>query len=231
MSSSGTTRKERPEAAGPRLRPSRVQLRFGTELPLEQYIAQQAWRQATLASCPLHPEGECGLMRWGTYVRKYPVAVAVARWYCPLGRTTFSLLPDCLCASLPGTLEEVERVVTEAQQAEHLEPVADKIRPVALEGAESVGPAEIVQWIKRRVRAVEGVLTTIAGIFPEVFAGCEATILSFRERLGCESVLMALREIAQAHLQVLRGPVGLAPRWRWPLADGKRYQQSMRFRP
>jgi hypothetical protein len=30
--------------------------------------------------------------------------VRIARWYCPEGHRTFSLLPDFLAAKLPGSL-------------------------------------------------------------------------------------------------------------------------------
>ena len=47
----------------------------------------------------------CSFARHGTYMRKTPRGTRVARWYCPQSRTTFSLLPDCLAARLPGTLD------------------------------------------------------------------------------------------------------------------------------
>lgn len=42
-----------------------MQVRFGTNLTSEQYIRQQAWQQATLERCPLHPEGGCGVRGHG----------------------------------------------------------------------------------------------------------------------------------------------------------------------
>ena len=56
-------------------------------------------------------------VRWhahGTYARKTPRGTQIARWYCPESHMTFSLLPDCLAARLPGTLDEVEQVVAHA---------------------------------------------------------------------------------------------------------------------
>ncbi|MDE0442808.1 MAG: hypothetical protein OXL38_11875, partial [Gammaproteobacteria bacterium] len=75
-----------------------------TGLSGEQYVKAQGWRHATLARCPNHPGGGCSLARHGTYARKTPPGTRVARWYCPESHTTFSLLPDCLAARLPGTL-------------------------------------------------------------------------------------------------------------------------------
>ena len=60
--------------------------------------------------CPNHPRGECLLARHGTYARKRPAGMQIARWYCGESHTTFSLLPDCLAARLPRTLTELARL-------------------------------------------------------------------------------------------------------------------------
>ena len=73
-------------------------------------VRAQAWRDASLERCPNHPHGGCSFARHGTYARKTPRGTRIARWYCPESHTTFSLLPDCLAARLPGTLDEVEQV-------------------------------------------------------------------------------------------------------------------------
>ena len=57
-----------------------------------------------------------------------PVGTRVARSYCPESHTTFSLLPDCLAARLPGTLKELEAVVAVAEQMPSLIKAADKLR-------------------------------------------------------------------------------------------------------
>jgi hypothetical protein len=44
-----------------------------------------------------------------------PPGTHIARWYCPQGHRTFSLLPDHLAARFPGTLAEIERVVSTVQ--------------------------------------------------------------------------------------------------------------------
>ena len=94
-----------------------MQLRYETGLTGEGYVRAQAWRDARLDRCPNHPHGECSLARHGTYARKTPRGTQIARWYCPESHMTFSLLPDCLAARLPGTLDEVEQVVAHAEQA------------------------------------------------------------------------------------------------------------------
>ena len=97
-----------------------MQLRHPTQLTGEQYVAARAWRDAELERCPNHPHGGCSFARHGTYTRKTPREMRVARWYCPQSRTTFSLLPDCLAARLPGTLDALEAVVAHAERARSL---------------------------------------------------------------------------------------------------------------
>lgn len=181
-----------------------VQLRFATGLTSESYVSRQAWREASLPVCPLHPGGGCGWARHGTYARVHPAGARVARWYCRAGHRTFSLLPDCLAARLPGTLVEVEQVVAMAEQAKSLEAAADRLRPdIELPGA--------VRWVRRRVKAIQGALTTLLGLLPERFAGAVASVLALRAHLGVTSVLPALREIAAPFLAGLAPPLGLRP--------------------
>ena len=78
----------------------------------------RSWRLASLARCPLHPRGGCGFARHGTYERMSPPGTQIARWYCPQGHRTFSLLPDHLAARFPGTLSEIEQVVATVEQAQ-----------------------------------------------------------------------------------------------------------------
>jgi hypothetical protein len=97
-----------------------VQLRFECALTGAEYVSQHAWLDASLPRCPLHPQGGCHFARHGTYARVSPPGTRVARWSCPEGHCTFSLLPDCLAAPLSGTLSEVEAVVRAAEQAPSL---------------------------------------------------------------------------------------------------------------
>lgn len=181
-----------------------VQLRFATGLTSESYVSRQAWREASLPCCPLHPGGGCGWARHGTYARVYPAGARVARWYCPRGHRTFSLLPDCLAARLPGTLAEVEQVVVVAEQAKSLEAAADELRPdIELPGA--------MRWVRRRVKAIHGALITIVGLLPERFAGAVASVLGLRAHLVLSAVLPELRAIAAPFLAELPPPLGLHP--------------------
>ena len=184
-----------------------VQLRFETGLTGAEYVTREAWREARLSCCPLHPRGGCGFAQHGTYARKSPAGTLIARWYCPQGHCTFSLLPDHLAAGFPGTLSEIERVVATVEQARSLEAAADALRrdPVTLTSA--------VRWVRRRVAPVRALLTIVVGLLPQSLLGCVPTIAGLRARLACPQVLMALREHAKAHLQALARPLGFHHRW------------------
>ena len=182
-----------------------MQLRYACEHTGAEYVRQRAWLNASLSCCPLHPQGGCGFARHGTYARVSPPGTLVARWYCPTGRRTFSLLPDCLAARLTGTLAEVEAVVRAAEQAPSLEAACAALRlDIELPGA--------LRWVGRRVQAVHAALHLLRGLLPERFGGCEATLAACGERLGVAEVLVALRGIAAALLPVLLKPLGCRPR-------------------
>ena len=128
-----------------------MQLRFETNFTSNEYVNHQAWKDATLACCPLHPGGGCSFARHGTYERVNPPGARIPRWYCPEGRRTFSLLADCFAARLTGSLQEVEAVVVAVEQASSQEAAADALRPdIELPGA--------LRWARRRLKAVSAVL-------------------------------------------------------------------------
>jgi hypothetical protein len=199
-----------------------VQLRHGTALTSEDYVRQKGWRQASLDRCPLHPGGGCGFARHGTYTRVKPVGTQVARWYCPTGKTSFSLLPDCLASRLAGSLDAVEAVVAtvEAKVAagSSIETAAGEIRPdIDLPGA--------VRWVRRRLGAVRMVLLAMLTLMPGRF-GSEARLGLVREVLGTKQVLVRLREIGARHLGSLVGPVGFGARLRRRCRRRRRTQQE-----
>ena len=181
-----------------------MQLRFRTGLTGEQYVKAQGWRHATLARCPHHPGGGCSLARHGTYARKTPSGTRIARWYCPQSHTTFSLLPDCLAARLPGTLAELEDAVATAGDAASVAAAASTLRAGRSE------PAGAMRWLRRRIRLATRALTTVRGLLPERFVGCAATVPAFRARLGTDAALAWLREIAAPQLPALPTPLGFA---------------------
>jgi hypothetical protein len=185
-----------------------VQLRHRTALTSEEYVTQKGWQQASLDRCPLHPGGGCGLERHGTYSRVEPEGTQVARWYCPTGHTSFSLLPDCLASRLSGSLDAVEEVVAtvEAKVAagSSIEAAAGEIRAdIDLPGA--------VRWVRRRLGSVRMVLLAILTLIPGRI-GSEPRLGAVREVLGTKRVLVRLREIGKAHLGSLGPPVGFGAR-------------------
>ena len=156
-----------------------VQLRFETSSTSKEYVTHQAWRDATLERCPLHPTGGCSFARHGTYERVNPPGTRIPRWYCPEGQCTFSLLADCFAARLTGSLQEVEAVVVGVEQARSQEAAADDLRTdIELPGA--------LRWLRRRLKPVHAALTLLLGLFPDLFAGCPPTVSAFRQRLGVD---------------------------------------------
>ena len=166
----------------------------------------QGWRRATLARCPNHPGGGCSLARHGTYARKTPPGTRIARWYCPESRTTFSLLPDCLAARLPGTLAELEDAVAAAGDGRSVAAAAAVLRAGRSE------PAGAARWLRRRIRLVARALAAVRGLRPDRFLGCAATVPAFRAPLGTDAALAWLREIAAPQLPALPTPVGFSQR-------------------
>jgi predicted NBD/HSP70 family sugar kinase len=131
-----------------------------------------------------------------------PAGTHIARWYCPQGHRTFSLLPDHLAARFPGTLSEIEQVVAMVEQASSLEAAADLLR------RDAVTLPSAVRWVRRRVGPVRALLTILVALLPDLLLGCAPTIDALRMRLSCAQVLMGLRERAQIHLQALARPLG-----------------------
>lgn len=197
-----------------------MQLRYKTGLTSEEYVSQRAWLLASLERCPFHPRGGCGFSSHGTYARSEPEGARVPRWYCPEGKTTFSLLADCFASRLPGTLREVEEVVTEVEELGAVEAAAHVVRhnEVSLPAA--------IRWVRRRLNPVRATLVTLIGLMPERFAGCSPTLASFRRALGVELVLVEVRGIASDHLAALGPPVGFGPRPKPPPPRRNRGQQS-----
>ena len=190
-----------------------VQLRFETGLTGADYVTRQGWRLATLERCPLHAQGGCGFARHGTYERESPPGTEVARWYCRKGHCTFSLLPDHLAARLPGTLSEIEHVVTTVEQARSLEAAANQLR------SDDISLPSAIRWVRRRLDPVRDLLTILVGLLPQQLLGCAPRITDLRARLGCAQVLVSLRALAAVHLAALRAPLGLRPP---PYVRGKR---------
>lgn len=198
-----------------------VQLRFDTGLAGAEYVTRELWRLATLPHCPLHPRQRCGFTRHGTYSRKSPQGTLIARWYCRLGHCTFSLLPDHLAARFPGTLQAIEEVVATVQAAPTLVGCVEQLRP------DPVSLPSALRWIHRRLRLVRPLLPLVVTLLPELLADCEPTVAAMRQRLSVPWLLLALRSLLCALLQMLSRALGFAHRRADPTARPGGLQQHM----
>jgi len=198
-----------------------VQLRFDTGLAGAEYVNRELWRSASLPHCPLHPRGGCGFARHGSYARKTPAGTRIARWYCPQGHRTFSLLPDHLAARFPGTLAEIEQVAAAAEAATSLEACAHALRP------QPIGLPGALRWLRRRIDAVRALLASVVALVPQQLQGCAPTVAAVRRHLGVDEVLPHLRAMLAVHLPALASPLGLRHRAARGEAHGSRFQQHM----
>lgn len=108
---------------------------------------------------------------------------------------------------MAGTLAEVEAAVVQVEQASSLEAACSDLRlEIELPG--------VLRWLRRRVQAIHASLTTLKGLLPAHFGGCEPTLAAFAERLGVDGVLPALRQMAAAYLAWLPAPLGIAAVWK-----------------
>ena len=145
----------------------------------------------------------------GTYERKTPEGCQIARWYCRESHTSFSGLPDCLAARLPGTLDELEAVVVMAEEAGSLEEAANEAR--CPEDEDAIELPGALRWLRRRLDLIYNVLARVIGLIPDKLAGCAPTMSAVRERLESDSALMALRGLVAGQLQTLPAPLGFQP--------------------
>ncbi len=108
------------------------------------YVSDQEWSRTHLSCCPLHPNGGCSFRRHGSYARVTSPGVRIARWYCPEGRSTFSLMPDFLAVRLPGLLTAIENDVMQAEL------------PSAL------------RWLRRRISGVRRSIAAAKALAPQL---------------------------------------------------------------
>lgn len=179
-----------------------MQIPLRTLSSVQAYIANQEWRDACLPRCPLHPSGGCSFARHGSYVRLNPPGVRIARWYCPEGRRTFSLLPDFLAAKLPGLLEAIEDNVAATLSAESMEAAAD-----ALRGLEVTLPSAL-RWLRRQVRAVKAVVDAVSRLVLEQPNSVVAWEPISRIDLGQHGLLGLRRSLSPQFLNSLPAPLG-----------------------
>lgn len=194
-----------------------VQVRLPIALTSEQYIRQQAWRTASLASCPFG-RAPCGAVGHGSYERVRPAGLRIRRYWCASPcQVTIGLIPDFASSGWSGTLDAFEEAAATAEVSPSLWAAANAVRPD--EGV----LASAIRWIRLRVRRVDELLRAAVGLVRELL-GCAPTLCAVRERLGLEhGVLGKLRELCGAHLESLAAPVGLVPR---PLAVDQRRRRD-----
>jgi hypothetical protein len=197
-------RERKARGGGTRRGPSKVQLRQEPALTFQEYVTDEGWRTATLSCCPAC---EAPVISHGTYGRKLPSPARIARFRCAPCRMTIGMLPDFYASRRPGLLDDIEETVAIAESARSREDAAERVRPA--DDANAVTLAGALKWLRRRVRAIHGLLATVIGLMPARFEGCAPTIASFRERLGTTRVLVELRGICTRYLGVLAAPLGL----------------------
>ena len=173
-----------------------MQIPCGTDLSPEEYVARQAWRDASPPRCPFHPCGRCQLAGHGAYQCQTPAGMRLRRFRCPRSGQTVSLLPDWPVAHRPGTLAEVEQIGRGA------EPVAAAPRWATAGGR----PPSVPTAVGR----VQMLLTLAKGLYPDRFSEVEPSLAVFGVALGTVTVLARLREVASEHLGVLPPPVGFS---------------------
>ena len=181
-----------------------MQIPLHTTSSAEDYAATQEWRDVRLERCPLHPLGGCAFARHGSYARVAPNAMRIARWYCPQGHRTFSLLPDFLAARMPGLLSAVEQAVATAESSRSLQVAADQLR------SDAVTLPSAMRWLRRRVRAIHEALKSTCGLLPELSNSDRPSVLALRVHLGEDQVLLWLRRTLAANaLVTINAPLGL----------------------
>ena len=180
-----------------------MQLIHETALSVTEYVITKGWRDAKLERCPVHPGGGCRFARHGTYGRKTPSGLRVARYYCPDARMTFSLLPQFMAAGMAGTLQDIEGCAAAFEAQGGLSAAAECVRP-----GHHVDHRAARRWIRRRVDCVRLILATVIGLFPDALAGVPLRIDAFRRHSGGECALVALRLLCTDHLPALPSPVG-----------------------
>jgi len=182
-----------------------LQIPLHTQSSAEAYIAGREWRDVGLLACPLHPSGGCSFARHGSYARVTPQGLRIARWYCPQGHRTFSLLPDFLAARLPGMLTSVEAAAAAVKLAGSMEAAAD-----ALRGFEVTLPSAL-RWLRRRVRALQAAIAAVSQLVPQTSVAVLARRSALRIDPGQGHVLLGLRRsLAPRVLQRLPAPLGFS---------------------
>lgn len=183
------------------VRAANMQIPLRTQSSVESYIAKHEWLAVRLDRCPLHPSGRCSFARHGTYERAAPLGMRIARWYCPEGHRTFSLLPDFLAARLPGLLGSVDAVVASVPRMRSMEAAANALRQ------DDVSLPAAVRWLRRRVRAVQAALQAVSSLHPSTPGIRHLCGIPGEASSSCTLVELR-RELSPQTLSELPAPLG-----------------------
>jgi hypothetical protein len=145
-------------------------------------FAEQGWLRQVCRAVRCIRSGGCGFARHGTYARVSPPGTLIARWYCPEGHRTFSLLPDWFAARLSGQLCEVEAVVRA--------PSRRRVRRRPVRTCVGHRTARGAALDRRRVQSVHTALHLLKGLLPEDFGRLRGDANGFGERLEVADVLV-----------------------------------------
>ncbi len=145
-----------------------VQLRLQTELTAEDYVSREEWRNASFPPCLKDLcRRDCGTMRHGTYGRKTPVPLRVARFDCRDCQTTFSRLPDFAAARRRGALQEIEDDMVVLAEAPSRWAAARRLFPHRDELSNAI------RDLHGAFAAVSAFLAAVVTLRPDLFSGEE----------------------------------------------------------
>ena len=182
-----------------------MQLRLATDLDVHDYVIRDGGRDATLDACPNHPGGGCKLHRHGFYERKTQHGWArIRRWRCVESGVTFSLLPDCFAARMPGSLMAAEETARRVEAGEKPLEAA-----LAVRGRRALELSGMRRWARRRCEKVRLALLAATTMFPGLLP--VPLVEPARRHLGAACALVELRRRCDADLQSLRPPLGFRP--------------------
>ncbi len=144
-------------------------------------------------------------MRHGTYGRKTPVPLRVARFDCRDCQATFSRLPDFAAARRRGSLQEIEDDMVVLAEAPSRWAAARRLFPHRDELSNAI------RGLCGAFMAVSVFLAAVVTLRPDLFRGTPADLVSMRAALGTETLLVDLRREITSQLQFLPPPVGFLP--------------------
>ena len=144
-------------------------------------------------------------MRHGTYGRKTPVPLRVARFDCRECQTTISRLPDFAAARRRGSLQEIEDDMVVLAGSASRWAAARRLFPHRDELSNPI------RGLCGAFAAVSAFLAAAVTLRPDLFRGCPAELVPMRAALGTETLLVGLRREMTSQLHLLPPPVGFRP--------------------